>query len=198
VQDSRWRSPTPVYSFPKKQQAVVALSAYNGTGFEVAELIGVSRPTLYSRDCRQLQPTIGISLLAHDLFNEYPDQACWRFTLRDRLRPQVQLGPALQVHIIELRKAEKLRELAAPLRDWIACLLHNLNEAAMNSITHPPVKEALKHLETMYSDEELRLIAERREQALVDAEDIVDYARHAGRFGATASVVAELCGRPAY
>jgi len=133
------------------------------------------------QDYRQLQPTIGISLLAHDLFNEYPDQACWRFTLRDRLRPQVQLGPALQVHIIELRKAEKLRELAAPLRDWIACLLHNLNEAAMNSITHPPVKEALKHLETMYSDEELRLIAERREQALVDAEDIVDYARHAGR-----------------
>lgn len=50
----------------------------------------------------------------------------------------------------------------------------------MSDITHPPVKEALKHLERMYSDEELRLAAERREQALVDAEDIVDFAIHEG------------------
>lgn len=85
------------------------------------------------------------------------------------------------MHIIELRKAEKLWELPSPLQAWIACLLHNLDEAVMNSITHPPVKEALKLLETMLGDEELRLIAERREQALVDAEDIIDYARHEGR-----------------
>jgi len=132
------------------------------------------------QDYRLLKPAIGISLLVHDLFGDYPDKAIWHFTLRDADMPQMQLGQALQVHIIELRKAEKQRELPAPLRAWVACLLHNLDEAVMSEITHPPVKEALKHLEAMYSDEELRLIAERREQALVDAEDMLDYALQEG------------------
>jgi hypothetical protein len=56
----------------------------------------------------------------------------------------------------------------------------HLNEAAMNAITYPPVREALAHLKTICSDEELRLIAERREQALVDYEDALSYARHEG------------------
>ncbi|TEA79923.1 Rpn family recombination-promoting nuclease/putative transposase [Allopusillimonas ginsengisoli] len=132
------------------------------------------------QDYQQLKPAIGISLLVHDLFDKHPYQASWRFTLRDQKRPRVQLDPALQVHIIELRKAERLRKLPAPLRAWIACLLHNLNEAAMNAITYPPVKEALKCLETMCSDEELRLAAERREQALVDVKDMIDCALHDG------------------
>ncbi|MCQ9615386.1 hypothetical protein L1889_00505 [Paenalcaligenes niemegkensis] len=50
----------------------------------------------------------------------------------------------------------------------------------MNEITHPPVREALSHLETMYSDEELRLATERRELVLVDAEDALDQARYEG------------------
>jgi len=130
------------------------------------------------QDYRELKPTIGISLLVHDLFNEHPDKACWRFTLRDDARPAVQLGQVLQVHIIELRKAEKQQALATPLQAWITCLLHNLDEAAMSTITHPPVKEALKQLETLYSDEELRMAAERLEQSRIDAEDILAYARH--------------------
>lgn len=129
---------------------------------------------------RDLKPAIGISLLAHDLFIEHPAKANWHFTLRDSQYPQIQLGQMLQVHIIELRKAEGLRELPAPLLAWIACLLHNLDEAAMTAITHPPVQEALSHLQTLYSDEELRLAAERREQALVDAEDMLDQARYEG------------------
>jgi len=51
----------------------------------------------------------------------------------------------------------------------------------MNAITYPPVREALAHLKTICSDEELRLIAERREQALVDYEDALSYARHEGK-----------------
>ncbi|MFT0548941.1 DUF4351 domain-containing protein [Allopusillimonas ginsengisoli] len=50
----------------------------------------------------------------------------------------------------------------------------------MTAITHQPVQEALSHLQTLYSDEELRLAAERREQALVDAEDMLDQARYEG------------------
>ena len=54
-----------------------------------------------------LKPAIGISLLMHDLFPEQAEQACWHFTLRDTARLDVQLGQALQVHIIELRKAAR-------------------------------------------------------------------------------------------
>lgn len=129
---------------------------------------------------RELKPVIGISLLAHTLFTDHPAKADWHFTLRDTQFPQIQLGQALQMHIIELRKAETLGKLPAPLLAWIACLLHNLDEAVMNEITHEPVKEALAHLDTLYSDEELRLMAERREQALVDAEDMLDQARYEG------------------
>lgn len=129
---------------------------------------------------RDLKPAIGISLLAYDLFNDEPAKANWHFTLRDSQYPHIQLGCMLQVHIIELRKAEGLRELSAPLLAWIACLLHNLDEAVMTAITHPPVKEALTHLQNLYSDEELRLAAERRQQALVDAEDMLDQARYEG------------------
>ncbi len=133
------------------------------------------------QDYRHLKPSIGITLLAHTLFTDHPTQADWHFTLRDTHAPTVQLGETLQMHIIELPKAEKLGKLPAPLLAWIACLLHNLDEATMNEITYPPVREALSHLDVMYSDEELRLAAERREQALVDAEDMLYQARYEGR-----------------
>ncbi len=129
---------------------------------------------------RDLKPAIGISLLAHDLFTEHSAKANWHFTLRDSQYPHIQLEQVLQVHIIELRKAEGLRTLPEPLLAWTTCLLNNLDEAAMTAITHPPVQEALTHLQTLYSDEELRLMAERREQALVDAEDMLDQARYEG------------------
>ncbi|KAA0888646.1 Rpn family recombination-promoting nuclease/putative transposase [Pusillimonas sp. ANT_WB101] len=139
---------------------------------------------------RDLKPAIGISLLAHDLFTQYPAKANWHFTLRDSQYPQIQLDQVLQVHIIELHKAEALRELPEPLLAWTACLLNNLDEGAMNAITHPPVQEALTHLQTLYSNEELRLMAERREQALVDAEDMLDQARYDGEQKGQAQLLA--------
>lgn len=60
------------------------------------------------QDYRQLKPCIGINLLVHDLFPDHPDQANWHFSLRDVLRPDVQLGSALQLHIIELSKQSGL------------------------------------------------------------------------------------------
>ncbi len=50
----------------------------------------------------------------------------------------------------------------------------------MNEITYPPVREALSHLDVLYSDEELRMAAERREQALVDTKDMLYQARYEG------------------
>ncbi|MGE4336234.1 MAG: Rpn family recombination-promoting nuclease/putative transposase [Pigmentiphaga sp.] len=129
---------------------------------------------------QHLHAVIGISLLAHDLFTDRPERATWHFTLRDRELGEVESGETLQIHLIELRKAERLGRLSPALSTWIACLLHNLDEAAMNPITHPPVRQALKRLEELYSDEELRLIIQRREQALMDEQDALAWATQQG------------------
>ncbi|MDR2215154.1 MAG: Rpn family recombination-promoting nuclease/putative transposase, partial [Nevskiaceae bacterium] len=102
----------------------------------------------------QLRPVIGISLLVADLFPDAPDRACWEFTLRDRVQTHRQFGQSLQLHIIELSKAHRLRGLPPGLTDWITCLLHSPHEEVMSQITHPPAKEAMRHLETMRTDEQ--------------------------------------------
>lgn len=124
------------------------------------------------QEYQALKPAVSISLLGHDLYPDYPAQADWHFTLRDSQRPAVQLQPglgqAMQVHIIELTKAETLHAFPPALSAWIACLRHNLEEDRMNQIEHPPVREAIQHLEDMYSERDLRLIAVRREMAVAD------------------------------
>jgi predicted transposase/invertase (TIGR01784 family) len=104
----------------------------------------------------QLKPVIGISLLVPDLFADAPERACWQFALRDQVQTHRQFGESLQLHIIELTKAHRLRGLPPGLTDWVTCLLHSPHEDVMSQITHPPAKEALRHLETMLSDEQLR------------------------------------------
>ncbi|AZV94963.1 hypothetical protein CBF45_15615 [Bordetella sp. J329] len=129
---------------------------------------------------QSLKPAISIGLLAHDLYPAYPGQADWHFTLRDALRPAVQLGQAMQVHIIELTKAETLHAFPPALTDWVACLHHNLGENPMNRIEHAPVREALQHLEDMYADRDFRLLALRREMAIADEQLALDYAKQKG------------------
>jgi len=70
------------------------------------------------------------------LFTDRPERAAWHFTLRDRELGELELGDTLQIHLIELRKAERLGRLSPALSAWIACLLHNLDEAAMNPQRH--------------------------------------------------------------
>ncbi|QBR39875.1 hypothetical protein EHF36_03915 [Kerstersia gyiorum] len=78
------------------------------------------------QEYQALKPVVSISLLGHDLYLDYPAQADWHFTLRDSQRPAVQLQPglgqAMQVHIIELTKAETLHAFPPALSAWIACL----------------------------------------------------------------------------
>src|SRR5690606_25015156 len=71
--------------------------------------------------------------------------------------------------------------LPPALSDWIACLQHTTDEDAMSQISHPPVKEALQHIQTLCSDRELRMLAERRAQAIIDDIDALDYAKVKGR-----------------
>lgn len=128
-----------------------------------------------------LKPAIGISLLMHDLFPEHAGQACWHFTLRDTQQLDVQLGQALQVHIIELRKAERLGGLPPDLSAWITCLRHSAKENVMSHITHKPVQEALAHLRGLSTEEGLRWAAMRREMAAADEEDALAFERQEAR-----------------
>ena len=61
----------------------------------------------------------------------------------------------------------------------------------MSQISHPPVKEALQHIQTLCSDQELRMLAERRAQAIIDDIDALDYAKVTGRSEGHAEGLAE-------
>ncbi|HMN44441.1 MAG TPA: Rpn family recombination-promoting nuclease/putative transposase [Povalibacter sp.] len=115
----------------------------------------------------QVQPVIGIHLMDFDLFEEA--QACWVFELRDGQRPAVRLDRSLQLHLIELPKADRLRSQAgSALADWIAYFRHWQEEAIMRGIDRPAIQKARQHLEALSGDELVRYQAFVRERALHD------------------------------
>jgi len=115
-----------------------------------------------------IQPVIGIYLMDFDLFPE-PDQALWEFELRDRLRPTVVLDRCLQLNLIELPKADRLRSRISPiLAQWITYFEHFSEENVMQQIQHPPIQKAYQHLHALSGDELARREAFVRERALRD------------------------------
>ncbi|WP_157666693.1 Rpn family recombination-promoting nuclease/putative transposase [Bordetella genomosp. 13] len=129
----------------------------------------------------ELRPSIGISLLGQNWDAGASDQADWHFSVRDARRPSIEFGNELHWHLVELPKADMLATGSPQFQAWVACLRHNLNEEVMNQITHPPVREALFHLESMCSDEELRIRAMLREMARMDHQAELKAARDEGR-----------------
>ena len=116
---------------------------------------------------QRVQPVIGIHLMDFDLFEE--SQACWAFELRDRQRPEVVLDRSLQLHLIELPKADRLHSQAgSALADWIAYLKHWQEDAIMHDIERPSIKKAHQHLQALSADEQVRYQAFVRERALHD------------------------------
>ncbi|WP_222929331.1 Rpn family recombination-promoting nuclease/putative transposase [Pigmentiphaga humi] len=130
-------------------------------------------------DYLALKPTIAIHFLVQDLLAD-PDQADWRFELRDQRQPAVRLGETLQLHIIELRKAERLGRLPPALSAWVTCLQHAQEEARMKDITHEPVHEALGRLKVLTMDEDARWRAFAREKAIADEAAALAYATRTG------------------
>lgn len=130
-------------------------------------------------DYDSLQPVIGISLLGQNLYPKLSDQADWRFAMRDGCRPAIEFDDRLQLHIVELDKAESLPSPA--LRAWASCLRDSNNEALMSQITHPPVLEALQLLEDMQADDVLAYTALSHEIALMDQRVAFRHARKEGR-----------------
>ena len=102
-----------------------------------------------------------------DLFDE--PQACWAFELRDRQRPEVLLDRSLQLHLIELPKADRLHSQGnTALADWIAYLKHWQEDSLMQSIERPTVQKARQQLQALSDDEQARRLAFVRERALRD------------------------------
>ncbi|MEA1053521.1 Rpn family recombination-promoting nuclease/putative transposase, partial [Lamprobacter modestohalophilus] len=64
-------------------------------------------------DYRAIKPVIGIHLLDFTLFKQpkYANKALWNFELRNDEFPEVSLGREMQVNIVELRKADTLKQL---------------------------------------------------------------------------------------
>ncbi|SAI74677.1 PD-(D/E)XK nuclease family transposase [Bordetella ansorpii] len=141
---------------------------------------GLAQQLVSGQDYDALRPSIGITLLGQDWYANPSDQSDWRFTLRDARALSLEFDQALQLYVVELRKAGALRQGHPALKDWVVCLSNDLNEDIMNQITHPPALEAMQHLEAMYSEEELRQIAFEREKVERDTLWVLNGAKTEG------------------
>ncbi len=131
----------------------------------------------------ELTPVIGIHLLDFE-WSDLP-KARWCFAMRDDEERDVVLTYALQLYMVELSKAEKLRAGQAGPRsafdDWVGFFTHWNKEDIMATITHEPVKQALAELQRLSGDEESRRAAFVRERALRDERSALQAAKQEGR-----------------
>jgi predicted transposase/invertase (TIGR01784 family) len=138
----------------------------------------------------ELKPVIGIHLMDFELFAQ--EQAHWCFELRDRHHSAVVLTSSLQLHLIELPKADRLRQGAQPaaLADWIAYFEHWQEDTIMNAITHEPIRQAMQQLHELSADEDAQRMAFVRERALRDEKSELNAARREGRQEGRVAVLA--------
>jgi predicted transposase/invertase (TIGR01784 family) len=129
----------------------------------------------------ELKPVIGIHLMDFELFAQ--EQAHWCFELRDRHHSAVLLTSSLQLHLIELPKADRLRQGAQPaaLADWIAYFEHWQEDTIMNAITHEPIRQAMQQLHELSADEDAQRMAFVRERALRDEKSELNAALREGQ-----------------
>ena len=135
-------------------------------------------------DYETLRAAVGIHLLDFDLFSDTPAhcaQALWRFEMRDARQPGVTLGNLLQLSLIELKKADRLRQDAGPLADWVTFFEHWREEQTMSEIEHAPIQRAMNRVRELSADEEARRLAFVRERALHDEVSLLKEAREEGR-----------------
>jgi len=123
----------------------------------------------------RLQPVVGIHLMDFDLF-PVPDQASWRFELRDRTYPDIMLDQCLELYMVEMPKADRLAgqtssssQLSRALAEWIVYFKHWREETMMQTIERPAIQKAYQHLHALSGDDLARHRAFVRERALRDA-----------------------------
>jgi len=174
------------------------------SSYYLAKLI--SAQLLLGDDYTQLKPVIGIHLLDFDLFQEpqHQNQALWCFEMRDAETPAVTLGEELQLNLLELRKADRLKQVTGALADWIALFRHWQEEDIMAHIANEPVRTAFDRLKTLSNDDEARRLAFVRERALLDERSLLKGAHDEGweqgiekaSHKANSKAQSELCARP--
>nr|WP_328988105.1 Rpn family recombination-promoting nuclease/putative transposase [Thiorhodovibrio winogradskyi] len=142
----------------------------------------LSEQPIVGSSYRAIKPVIGIHLLDFTLFDQpkYADKVLWNFALRDSECCEVCLGRELQIHIVELRKADKMQQLPERLSAWIAYFEHWNEDAVMNNLAHPPIQQARAKLRVMSADEEARYWAEAREKAMRDEATLLGDAHDQG------------------
>ena len=121
------------------------------------------------QDYHLLKGVIGIHLLDYELFDGpgQRNQAVWCFEMRDRLQPEVKLGDELQLNIIEMRKADRLKLASSELADLLTFLEHSQEESIMNQMTSVPIQQAMAQLRALSADAATRQTAWDRERALI-------------------------------
>ncbi len=112
---------------------------------------------------------------------EQAAQALWCFEMRDADNPAVTLGQELQLHLIELHKADRLRLAPGPLAPWIALFERWQEDDTMSQITEEPARAVLDKHRNLSADEETRWLAFARERALYDEWTLIVEARAEGR-----------------
>ncbi len=116
----------------------------------------------------EIKSVIGIDLLDFELFDapRQQSQAVWCFEMRDRRQPEVKLGDELQLNIVEMRKADRLKLAPPELADLLTFFEHWQEESTMSQIASPPVQQAMERLKALSADQATREQAWNRERAL--------------------------------
>jgi predicted transposase/invertase (TIGR01784 family) len=87
----------------------------------------------------------------------------------------------LQLTLIELKKADRLRRGADALAQWVRFFEHWREEKTMSEIEHAPVQRAMNRVRELSADERARRLAFVRERALHDEVSLLKEAREEGR-----------------
>lgn len=99
------------------------------------------------------------------------------------------------MHLIELRKADRLRLAPAPLATWIALFEHWQEDDTMSQLTDEPVCAAFDKLKHLSADTEARRLAFVRERALRDELTLLKEARAEGEAAARRTMALDLIRR---
>jgi len=132
--------------------------------FYLARLLG--RQLEAGEDYHQVQPVIGITLMDFDLFPDV-ERAVWDFELRDRQFPDIVLDRSLQLHLVEMPKADRHPAQTHPaLVNWVTWFKHWQEDSIMHQIHHPAIQKAHQHLHALSGDEQAWIAALQRERTL--------------------------------
>jgi len=126
---------------------------------------------------------VGVHLLDFDLFTQTESeraQAIWCFEMRDLVQAQVSMGEALQLNIIELDKADRLRMLGRQAQDWVSFFKHSKEGWEMSDIQHKPVQAAMEKVRALSQNQEEWWHAVARERALLDEATLLKQAHTEG------------------